>query len=186
LGFYLYLTKIHTMKKVLLMAFMGLFMASNAQTVKSKLLKIKYTLPEGWAAEEFGGQKNWDDGGNPNYCNCSGIAFTKQNKEGKMHVVLYPSTPNGLDSAKHDMVGPLKFEMVEKYEKTKARNFSFELRRSNFVDTKTKTKSYNVIRYFTKVEDHYYIIYSWRENMDLLNSKPEKDLFEMINEIEPL
>src|SRR5204862_1768144 len=116
------------MLRISLIFCLSLSLFTSAQTVKSKLLKIKYTLPEGWAAEEFGGQKSWDDGGNAN-CNCSGIMFTKQNKDGKMHVLLYPSTPNGLDSAKRGNVGPLKFEMVEKYEKTKAKNFSFEVRR---------------------------------------------------------
>ncbi len=174
------------MKNALLLLFLNLFIFSFSQTVKSKALKLKYTPPDSWTAEEFGGLKSWDDGGNPAICNCSGVSFTKPNTKGKMHVVVYPSTAGGLDSAKRSFVGPLKFEMVEKYEKTKAKNFSFELRRSHFTDTKTKAKSFEVIRYFAKVEDHYYIIYSWRENMDLLNSNPEKELFEMINAIEPL
>ncbi len=164
----------------------ALTLSVTAQTVKSKALKLKYTPPASWTAEEFGGLKSWDDGGNPAICNCSGVSFTKPNTNGKMHVVVYPSSAGGLDSAKRGFVGALKFEMIEKYEKTKAKNFSFELRRSHFTDTKTKAQSFDVIRYFAKVEDHFYIIYSWQEKAGTLNSNPEKELFEMINAIEPL
>ena len=174
------------MKKLLLIASISLFTSAFAQTVKSKILKLKYAPPASWTAEEFGGQKSWDDGGNAAICNCSGVSFTKPNTNGKMHVVVYPSSAGGLDSAKRGFVGALKFEMVEKYEKTKAKNFSFEMRRSHFTDTKTKAQSYDVIRYFAKAEDHFYIIYSWQEKAGALNSNPEKELFEMINAIEPL
>ena len=37
---------------------------SFSQTVKSKLLKLKYTTPESWTANEFGGKLNWDESGN--------------------------------------------------------------------------------------------------------------------------
>jgi len=157
----------------------------HSQTVKSKILKLKYTIPEGWTAVEFGGKLNWDESGNQ-LCRCSGLAFSKPNKNGKFNVVVYASPIGGLDSAKRESVGNLHFENVEKYEKSTNKNFSFEKRRSNFLDTKTKTPSYNVIRYVAKVEDHYYLFYVWQENMNLLNSTSEKELAEMVNAIEPL
>ena len=119
-------------------------------------------------------------------CRCSGLAFSKPSKNGKLNVVVYASPVGGLDSVKREMVGNLHFENVEKYEKATNKNFSFEKRRSNFLDTKTKTTSYNVIRYITKVEDHYYVFYVWQENMNLLNSTSEKELAEMVNAVEPL
>lgn len=42
------------------------------------------------------------------------------------------------------------------------------------------------MRYFAKIEDHFYIIYSWQENAALMSPQIEKELFEMINAIEPL
>jgi hypothetical protein len=80
----------------------------------------------------------------------------------------------------------LVFENVQKFDKTRNNSFSFERRKSNFTDKKTKTKSYEVFRYFTKIEDHFYIIYAWQENMQTLNSTNEKELFTMVNAIEPL
>jgi hypothetical protein len=156
-----------------------------AQTVKSKILQLKYTLPENWSASEFGGKTGWDESGNA-LCRCSGIEFIKPHPKGKMHVVVYPSSAGGLDSAKRNFVGTLRFDPVEKYEKTTNKNFSFEKRKSSFTDTKTNQKSYNVVRLKGKMEDHYYLIYYWQENMDLLNSNTEKELMEMVNAIEPL
>jgi hypothetical protein len=155
--------------------------------IKSKVLKLKYTLPAGWNAEEFGNPTttNWEDQGN-NLCKCSGILFSKSHNDGKMNVVVYPSTQSGLDSAKRYAVGNLVFENVQKFDKTRNNSFSFERRKSNFTDKKTKTKSYEVFRYFTKIEDHFYIIYAWQENMQTLNSTNEKELFTMVNAIEPL
>lgn len=164
--------------------FSGLF-AFAQESVKSKALKLRYTLPSSWSAEEFGGKSSWDESGNQ-LCRCSGILFTKPHKDGRMNVLVYPSTNSGLDSSKHYTIGNLRFEHVEKYEKSKNKHFSFEVRRSNFIDTRTKAKSYNVIRYLAKVEDHYYLIYEWQENMNLLNSTNEKELYEMVNAIESL
>ncbi len=173
------------MRKLLFLTCLLITVSSYSQTVKSKILKLKYTVPEGWTAKEFGGQLNWDEKGNE-MCRCSGVAFSKPNKNGKFNVVVYPSPVGGMDSVKREMVGNLHFVSVEKYEKATNKNFSFEKRRSNFFDTKTKTNSYNVIRYVAKVEDHYYVFYVWQENMNLLNSTSEKELAEMVNAVEPL
>lgn len=174
------------MRKILLLiAFCSSFIAQS-QTVKSKLLKLKYTTPEGWTANEFGGKSNWDESGNE-MCKCSGVAFSKPHKNGKYNVVVYAVPNGGLDSAKREFVGNLRFVFVEKVEKTTNKGFSFEKRRSNFMDVKTKKASYNCIRYVSKpVEGHCYIIYVWQENMDLLNSTSERELTEMVNLIEPL
>jgi hypothetical protein len=160
---------------------------SAQKTEKSKALKLKYTLPAGWNAQEFGSPAtvNWEEQGN-NLCKCSGILFFKSHADGKMNVVVYPSSQSGLDSAKRNFVGNLYFENVQKYDKTKNKAFSFERKKSNFTDSKTKAKSYEVFRYFTKVEDRFYIIYTWQENMQMLNSTNERELYEMVNAIEPL
>lgn len=174
------------MRKILLSLLVCVSVFSFAQTVKSKILKLKYTTPEGWTANEFGGIKNWDESGNA-MCRCSGIAFSKLHKNGKFNVVVYAAPQGGLDSAKREFVGTLHFVNVEKVEKTTNKSFSFEKRRSNFYDVKTKTNSYNCIRYISKpTEGHFYIIYVWQENMDLLNSTSERELTEMVNGIEPL
>ena len=156
-----------------------------AQTVKSKTLKLKYTPPAGWNAAEFGGLTSWEESSNQ-FCKCSGVHFFRTHKDGKMNVIVYPSTQSGLDSLKRNFVGALHFEDVQKYDKTKNKNFSFERKRSNFTDSKTKAKSFDAIRYIAKVEDHFYIIYSWQENTSLMSPQIEKELFEMINSIEPL
>ncbi len=158
---------------------------SAQETVKSKPLKLKYAPPSGWVAEEFGSKLNWEETGNA-LCKCSGVKFTKQHKDGKLNVVVYPSTQSGLDSTKRNFVGALRFENVEKYDKTKNKFFSFERKKSNFTDSKTNKKSFDVIRYLAKVDDHFYIIYSWQENVSLMSPQIEKELFEMINAIEPL
>jgi hypothetical protein len=156
------------------------------KTEKSKVLKLKYTLPAGWNAQEFGSPAsvNWEEQGN-NLCKCSGILFFKSHSDGKMNVVVYPSTQSGLDSAKRNAVGNLVFENVQKYDKSKNKFFSYERKKSNFTDRKTKAKSFEAFRYFVKVEDHFYIIYTWQENMQTLNSTNEKELYEMVNSIEP-
>ena len=82
-----------------------------------------------------------------------------------MNVLVYPSTQSGLDSAKRYSAGNHIFENVQKYDKTKNKFFSFERKKSIFSDIRTKTKSFEVFRYFTKIEDHFYIIYTWQENM---------------------
>jgi hypothetical protein len=153
------------------------------ETVKSKSLKLKYALPQGWVAEEFGGQSPWEDAGN-SLCHCSGIVFTRQHKDGKMKVVIYPSTVAGLDSAKRNAVGNLRFEDVQKYEKGKTKNYSFERKKSNFVEMPGGKKSYEAMRYFIKAGDHFYILYAWQESMNALNSTSEKDLYQMVNSIE--
>lgn len=174
------------MRKLLLISGLFITVLTYSQTVKSKLLKLKYTTPDSWSAQEFGGQSNWDESGNA-MCRCSGIAFSKPNKNGKFNVVLYAVPKGGLDSTKREFVGALHFENVDKVEKATNKNFAFEKRRSNFYDIKTKKASYNCIRYITKAtEGHCYVIYAWQENMDLLNSTSEKELAEMINGIEPL
>ena len=174
------------MKKII---FLSLFVCSltiQSQTVKSKNLKLKYTTPESWTATEFGGLLNWDEKGNE-MCRCSGVAFSKPNKDGKFNVVIYAVANGGLDSTKREFVGALHFENVEKVEKTTNKNFAFEKRRSNFYDVRAKKASYNCIRYITKATDgHCYLIYAWQENMNLLNSTAEKALTEMVNAIEPL
>jgi len=171
-------------KLSLLFVFASVF--SFAQTVKSKHLKLKYSLPENWTASEFGGPTTWDEKGNE-MCHCSGAAFSKPNKNGKFNVVVYAVPKGGLDSTKREFVGPLHFQNVEKVEKGTNKNFAFEKRRSNFYDVKAKKASYNCIRFITKAtEGHCYLIYAWQENMDLLNSTSEKELNEMVNAIEPL
>ena len=174
------------MRKFLLLIAICSSFISQSQTVKSKLLKLKYTTPEGWTANEFGGKSSWDESGNE-MCKCSGVAFSKPHKNGKYNVVVYAVPSGGLDSAKREFVGNLRFVFVEKVEKTTNKGFSFEKRRSNFMDVKTKKASYNCIRYVSKpVDGHCYIIYVWQENMDLLNSTSERELTEMVNLIEPL
>jgi hypothetical protein len=158
---------------------------SNGQTVKSKNLLLKYTPPAGWNAKEFGGASPWEDSGNE-MCKCGGVYFYRTHNEGKMNVVVYASTQSGLDSAKRNFVGTLHFEDVQKWDRIKNKAFSFERKKSNFTDSKTKGKSYEVIRYQAKVETHFYIIYAWQENMQALNSANEKLLYEMVNGIEGL
>jgi len=172
------------MRKItLVLLLIAATVAFAQETVKSKALKLKYTPPAGWNTEEFGGKDTWEDKGNA-LCHCSGVLFSKSHKEGKLKVLVYPSTVSGLDSMKRNAVGPLQFEDVLKYEKTKNKFFSFEKRRSSFKDK--GNKSYDVIRYFAKVEDHFYIIYAWQENLGLLSPQIEKELYEMVNAIEPL
>ena len=174
------------MKKIIFLSLIVCSFSLTSQTVKSKILKLKYTTPESWTANEFGGLLNWDEKGNE-MCRCSGVAFSKPNKNGKFNVVIYAVAKGGLDSAKREFVGPLHFENVDRVEKTTNKNFSFEKRRSNFYDIRTKKASFNCIRYITKsTEGHCYIIYAWQENMELLNSTSEKELTEMVNAIEPL
>jgi hypothetical protein len=172
------------MKKLtLLLVFISVF--SFAQTVKSKVLKLKYSLPENWSAIEFGGQTSWDESGN-DMCRCSGVLFNKPSKKGNFNVVVYAVPKGGLDSTKREFAGPLHFENVEKVERTTNKNFAFEKRRSHFYDVRAKKDSYNCIRLITKTEGYCYLIYAWQENTDLLNSTSEKELNEMINAIEPL
>ena len=171
------------MRSLAFFLFMSLLGLSQAQTTKSKNLKIKYTPPAGWNAEEFGGKSPWEDSGNE-MCHCSGAHFFKSHKDGKMHVVIYASTQSGLDSTKRNSVGNLHFEDVVKYDRVRNNDMSFERKKSNFTDTKTKAKSFDVYRYYVKVEDHFYIIYAWQENMQTLNSANEKELFAMVNSIE--
>jgi hypothetical protein len=174
------------MKKLFLFLLITAASITSAQeTVKSKPLKLKYTPPAGWVAEEFGSKLNWEETGNA-LCKCSGVKFTKQHKDGKLNVMVYPSTQSGLDSTKRNFVGALRFENVEKYDKTKNKFFSFERKKSNFTESKTNKKSFDVIRYLAKVENHFYIIYSWQENVSLMSPQIEKELFEMINAIESL
>lgn len=87
------------------------FSALAQKPVKSKNLQLKYTLPENWSAEEFGGISPWEDG-NSTYCKCAGVSFTKPHKDGKMHVLVYPSTIGGLDSAKRLNVGHLHLKTL--------------------------------------------------------------------------
>lgn len=171
------------MRILLSLMFIGLMAFSQAQSVKSKNLKIKYTPPAGWNVEEFGGKSPWEEAGNE-MCHCSGAHFSKSHKDGKMHVVIYASTQSGLDSTKRNGVGNLHFEDVVKYDRVRNNDMSFERKKSNFTDTKTKAKSFEAYRYFVKVEDHFYIIYAWQENMQTLNSTNEKELFAMVNAIE--
>ncbi len=156
---------------------------SQAQSVKSKNLKLKYTPPAGWNAEEFGTKSPWEEPGNA-LCACAGVHFSKSHKDGKMHVVVYPSTQSGLDSTKRNAVGNLEFVDVVKYDRVRNNDMSFERKKSNFIESKTKAKSFDAYRYFVKVDDHFYIIFAWQENTQTLNSTNEKELFTMVNSIE--
>lgn len=170
------------MKHLILIVFVSLSMMINAQT-KSKNLKLKYTPPAGWNAEEFGDKSPWETNGNPAFCNCAGVHFFKAHKEGKLHVVVYPSTQSGLDSLKRNMVGKLQFEDVQKIDRVRNKDISYERKKSNFVDTLTKAKSYDAYRYFAKMSDHFVIIYAWQDNMQPLTTN-ERELFQMVNAIE--
>ncbi len=175
------------MKNLFFFAMVGLSTALfSQQTVKSKILKLKYSPPAGWNVLEFGSaaSTNWEEQGNA-LCKCSGISFNRSHKDGKMNVVIYPSTQSGLDSTKRNFVGTLHFEDVQKYDKTKNKFFSFERKRSNFTDSKTKARSFEAIRYFAKIDDHFYVIYAWQENMSTLSPSNEKEIYEMVNAIEP-
>lgn len=169
------------MKTYLVLPLLCLALLANAQ--KAKNMKVKYTLPGGWNAEEFGGKSPWEEPGNA-MCKCSGLYFFRSHKDGKMNVVLYPSTQSGLDSAKRESVGTLHFENVEKFDRVRHNEVSFERKKSNFTDTKTKSKSFETFRYFAKVDDHFYIIYAWQENMQTLNSTNERELIEMVKGLE--
>ena len=68
-------------------------------------------------------------------------------------MLVYPTNVNGLDSEKRNKVGHIKFMDVEKYDKTRNKNFFFEKRRSNFLNIKTNVKSFEVIRFKAKVDD---------------------------------
>jgi|SRR6218665_208318 len=159
------------------------FCCLGQEPVKSKPMKLIYTLPQGWVAEEFGGKSPWEDAGNA-LCHCSGIVFSRQHKDGKMKVVIYPSTVAGLDSAKRNAVGNLRFEDVQKYEKGKTKHYSFERKRSSFMEMPGGKKSYDAMRYYIKAGDHFYIMYAWQESSSALNSTSEKELYEMVNAIE--
>jgi hypothetical protein len=100
----------------LLLVTTGYIVAQKA--VKVKELKLKYTLPEYWNAEVYAGEQPWEIGTNA-LCKCAGILFFKAHKNGKMNVLIYPTTSSGLDSAKRNFVGSLRFENVEKYDNTK-------------------------------------------------------------------
>jgi len=171
------------MKLFFSLLFMGLFSLAQAQTIKSKTLKLKYTAPAGWTAEEFGDKSPWEAMGN-SLCPCSGVHFSKSHPDGKMHVVVYPSTQAGLDSTKRNRVGNLEFVDVVKYDRVRNNDLSFERKKSNFIVVKTKTRSFEAFRYFTKADDHFLIIFAWQESMQALNSTNEKELFTMVNAIE--
>ncbi len=159
----------------------------NAQkAIKLKEVKLKYTLPEGWNVNSYTSEQPWETTSNV-LCKCTALHFYSPNKNGQFNVVVYPTTISGLDSTKRSFVGALRFEGVEKYDKTKNEFFSFEKRHSHFVNTKNGTqKSFEVVRYIAKLKDRAYIFYAWQENMNLLNPNVEKDLNKMINAIEPL
>lgn len=174
------------MRNILSIILVCASVAAFSQTVKSKALKLKYTLTDSWTANEFGDPLNWDKGTNA-MCKCAGVAFSKPDANGKYNVVVYAVPAGGLDSAKREFVGSLHFVNVEKIEKAVNENFSFERRRSKFMDVKTNTPSFNCMRYITKPKDGYsYVIYAWQENMNLLNSTAERELSKMINVIAPL
>ena len=174
------------MRKLTIIMMICASVGAFSQTIKSKALKLKYTLADSWTASEFGDPLNWDKGTN-SICKCAGVAFSKPDANGKYNVVVYAVPAGGMDSAKREFVGTLHFVNVEKIEKAVNENFSFERRRSKFMDSKTNTASYNCMRYITKPKDGYsYIIYAWQENMNLLNSTAERELSKMINVIAPL
>lgn len=155
------------------------------KTVKVQSLKLKYALPEGWRAEVFAGEEPWEKTQSV-YCNCAGVLFTKQHSNGAMNVMVYPSTVSGLDSTKRNRVGDLYFEKVEKYFKTTNKVFSFEKRVSAFMDVKKGKKVCDAIRYIARPEKTTYIIYTWQENNLAMDPKTERELFEMVNAIEPI
>lgn len=156
----------------------------HAQSQKSKNMKLKYILPAGWTATEFGGKSPWESAGNE-LCRCAGIHFSRSHKDGNMHVVVYPSTPEGVDSLKRRRVGNLEFVDVQKFDRVRNNGMSMERKKSNFIAIPSKTPSYEAFRYITKVENRFYIIFAWQENMQSLNSTNEKELFTMVNAIEP-
>jgi hypothetical protein len=102
-----------------------------------------------------------------------------------MNVVVYPSTQSGLDSAKRNMVGTLRFVDVEKFDAVRSNGLSYQRKKSNFVDAKTGAKSFEAYRFYTKAEDHFFIIYAWQENMQVLTSANEKELLDLVRAIEP-
>lgn len=155
------------------------------KTIKEPALQLKYTLPEGWKAEVYAGETPWEKGTSP-YCACAGILFSKPNSNGTLKVMVYPSTISGLDSAKRYAVGALRFEKVEKYFKTTNKVFSFEKRVSYFTDTKSGQQTYEVIRYMARPEKTTYIIYTWQETLNKMDPKTERELFEMVNALEPI
>lgn len=172
------------MKQLFLILLAFTLIQARAQSVKSKNLKIKYTLPAAWNAEEFGGKSPWEDAGN-DLCKCAGAHFTRSHADGKMHVLIYPSTQAGLDSTKRNKVGELEFVDVVKFDRVRNNGMSMERKKSNFIHSKTKTKSFEAFRYIIKVEEHFYIVFAWQETMQALNSTNEKELFSMVNAFEP-
>jgi hypothetical protein len=183
-----YLSTMILLKRLsILLIFLHLFFLnlSAQKTVKLSHLKIKYALPEGWNAEAFGGESPWENA-TSDYCKCAGVLFTKQHSNGQMRVMVYPSTIQGLDSTKRSFVGALRFEKVEKYFKTTNKHFSFEKRESYFTDTKKGVKAYDAIRYIARPKLITYIIYTWQESANKMDMKTERELFEMVNAIEPM
>jgi hypothetical protein len=171
------------MKNLFIVILISSALYSHSQSGKSKNLKIKWDMPAGWNVEEFGDKNTWETGNHP-LCRCAGIIFFKSDKAGKMNVVLYPSTQSGLDSAKRNAVGNLRFEDVVKYDKVRLNELPFERKKSNFADAKSGAKSFEAYRFYIKQKDTHYIIYAWQENMQSLNSTAEKDLFAMVKAIE--
>ncbi len=155
------------------------------QTIKSKALKLKYVVPAGWKADEQSDEKSWDK--HQSYtCNCSYLWFSKASDKGLLNVLVYPSDIGGLDSAKRQQVGLMKFSPVEKYDKIRSKHFSMEKRKSIFINIKTNRKAYDVIRYQIKSSKNFYIIYAWRENAEDIDPDTEKLLFEIVNGLEEL
>jgi len=155
------------------------------QTIKSKALKLKYVIPAGWKAEEAANENSWDIQQNTN-CNCAYLQFTKEHSNGLLNIMVYPSDIGGLDSAKRQQVGLMKFTPVEKFDKIRSKHFSMEKRRSIFINQKTNRKAYDVLRYTIKSGKHFYIVYAWQQNPADISPDTEKKLFEVINGFEPL
>lgn len=153
----------------------------QSQEVKWKHFKLKSNNLNGWNVREYPGNKNWEDTKNE-WCSCAALYFTKDWNGKKLNVLVYPVAGSS-DSIKYLHAGKFVFQPEEKYEQIRNKNFSFRKVKSYFYNSSENKKVF-VIRYLTKPEKHSYLIYTWADNITLMDGDTEKELFSLINSFE--
>jgi len=153
-----------------------------AQEMKWKHFKLKSSNLNGWNVKEYPGGSSWDDAKNE-WCSCAALYFFKNWKNKKLCVLVYP-TLYSLDSAKYHYAGAMKFIPVEKYEQIRNKNFSFKKERSEW--NNGSGKKFDAIRYTARKEKTTYIIYTWAETPEMMDPDTEKELYALVNSLEPL
>lgn len=172
------------MMRNFVMIFILLFaIRMHSQEVKWKHFKLKSSNLNGWIVKEFPGNKTWDDTKNE-WCRCAALYFTKEWNGKKLNILLYP-VAGSPDSVKYIHAGKFVFQPEEKFEQIRNKNFSFKKIKSYFYDSSENKKVF-VIRYLTKPEKHAYIIYTWADDVTLMDGDTEKELFLLINTFESL